>query len=290
LPLSDDEKKKVREQGLEQTYLTANQASFATIDPMALATDAVRTRDVFVSGATVLGSYAALLAEAPAAAQRDFALFDCGACHHELRSRFPTDARVRRPLAPGRPPPAFWTLVLARQGASLAQIPEADLDADVEALYAAFGQRPFGNWDEIRPAASRLAETCSKLGQALTHAPLDETASRKLLAGIVGAPHDADRDYHAARQLAWAVREILRDRARIAYGADNSPAARRIDELFGGGPWQGDLRLKLPAGQEQTITKHLSESLEAISSFNPNAYRDLLKQVPLDEPSANPNR
>jgi hypothetical protein len=227
----------------------------------------------------VLGAYADLLRQSPAELQRDLALFDCSACHHELRRLFPTDARVRRRLAPGRPPPAFWTLAIARQAAGLDPASAETLDASVRTLDQAFSRRPLGDWEAIGPAAERLAADCRTLAQSLVTRPLDEESVNVLLTGLASAARDEDRDYHAARQVAWAMREVLRDQNRIRYGDNDSPAARSIDELFGGGPWQGPLRLRLPAGQEQTVTGSLGESLAAISTFDPAIFRATLEKL-----------
>jgi hypothetical protein len=276
LPLSDEGKNHVRDTGLAESYLAANQDSLFSSEPAKLMADSARTRDVLVSAVAVLGNYASLLHQAPQSAQRDFALYDCSACHHELRSRFPTTSRVRRSLAPGRPPPAFWTLVLARRGLALLPEKQTAFEASVQSLEVGFSQQPLGNWEEIAPAAHEMARLCAALGQELVKGPLDHASRSRLLSGLVATPDDADRDFHAARQLAWAIREILRDQAQLAYGDENSPVSREIDERFGKGPWQGDLRLKLPAGQEETVTGHLRESLEALANFDPQVFRALL--------------
>ena len=261
------------------SYLSANRGSFPSEEPQVVAADRARTRDVLVSGATVLAAYADLLRKTPVELQRDFALFDCGACHHELRSRFPTDARVRRQLAPGRPPPAFWTQAIVRQGAGLDETPANALDADFLALDQAFSRRPLGDWEAIPPAAEKLATDCRTLARSLVTLRLDDKTAGSLLDEFVLIADDEDRDYHAARQLAWAIRELLRDHLRIPYGDNDSPGARSIDELFGGGPWKGPLRLQLPAGQEQTVTLNLSESLAAISKYDPAAFRAVLDKL-----------
>ena len=288
---------KIERSGFAATYREANAGSFSE-QPTA---DLARSKDVLVSGLGVLSAYASLLAEVPDDERADFALYDCGACHHELRSQFPSAARVRRNLPPGRPPPAYWTLALARQGAQRSGH-RAALEAAIRDLDEACGARPFGDAAAVKGAATRLELVCTSIGRELAAGPLDDVAGAELLASLADPQHDEDRDYHSARQLAWAIREVLSDLASadskqmgqplspaLAEALGFPPAAEimpsdvrvrgQIDGLFGDDAWQGPLRLRLPAGQHETIVGRLPESLSAISSYDPAWFRDRLKPI-----------
>ena len=74
-----------------------------------------------------------------------------------------------------------------------------------------------------------------------------------------------------------------------AQVASNDPRVmQRINGLFGADPWFGPLRLRLPSGQQETVTGHLAESLSAISQYDPEFFRERLKplqaQYGLEEP------
>lgn len=292
---------KIERSHFAATYREANRGSYSE-NPAA---DMFRSKDVLVSGLGVLSAYASLLADVPDELRTDFSLYDCGACHHELRSKFPSEARVRRNLPPGRLPPAYWTLALARQGAARSAL-SADFEAAIGELDQAFGARPFGEPAAVKSAATKLVQTCLAIGQSLATEPLDEAAAAELLASLADPQHDEDRDYHAARQHAWAIRELLADLAAVpirgeipADGKPLSPALlaalgfdsgqevvsldprvrQRIDGLFGDDAWQGPLRLRLPAGQQESIVGHLPESLAAISSYDPAFFRAKLKPI-----------
>jgi hypothetical protein len=53
----------------------------------------------------------------------------------------------------------------------------------------------------------------------------------------------------------------------------------RIDGLFGSDPWFGPLRLRLPAGQQETIVGNLADSLGAISRHDPAFFQERLKPL-----------
>ncbi|MCI0361160.1 MAG: cytochrome c family protein [Planctomycetaceae bacterium] len=303
---------------LAESYVTANPASFSP-DP---AQDMARAKEVLVSGLGVLATYAALVRDVNQAADAglEFSVYDCGACHHELRSDFPTTTRVRRNVAPGRPPPAFWTLALARLGAAQAAI---ELEPAIAELDAAFSARPFGDRERMHAAADALSKLSWRASRDLAHQPLDNAAATKLLTQLAHPQHDVERDYHAARQYAWAIRELVKDLAGVPHRnytlvgaefhrppasfvpeplvkllggvqgarvpAEHEEVRRRIDALFDGVPssmpgdmnWHMPLRLALPAGQEQHVIANLPDWLTAVATYDPEFFRT--KLAPLQQ-------
>ena len=291
---------------LAENYLAANAASFSP-EP---ALDMARTKDALIAALAVLGSYSALVADAPAAEAHDFALFDCGACHHELRSQSASTSRVRRGLAPGRPPGPEWPRPLA----SLAAGNNQDLATALAALDASFAARPFGHSDSKRTAAAGVRDAAAALAASLARQPLGEAAAGEILRQLTDATRLESRhehgDYHAARQLAWATREVARDLAGVPFRTNSHVAlpahaaqfrtslaalvaappsdrpemvAGQIDALFQHGampdPWGGPLRLKLPAGQAQSIVDNLPAALAAISGHDPAAFEARLRLI-----------
>jgi hypothetical protein len=295
---------------LAESYLAANPGSFSP-DP---GSDMARAKDVLISGLGVLATYAELVGAAQVEGARggpEFAVYDCTACHHELRSDFPTASRVRRPGAPGRPPPALWTLALARLGAAQAR---ADIEPAIAELNASFAARPFGDPERMRAAAGALARQCWTAAKTLAGQSVDRAAAEQLLAQLVHPQHDVDRDYHAARQYAWAIREVIKDLAGLPHRnfailgaefagppealvppplvemlggvqgarvpAEHEEVRRRIDGLFDRTPpgpgavnWHMPLRLALPAGQKQQVIGNLPEWLAAIASYQAEDFR-----------------
>jgi hypothetical protein len=305
---------------LADSYLAANPTSFSG-DPTR---DMARAKEVLISGLGVLATYAELVGAVHAkgaAAGPEFAVYDCTACHHELRSDFPTEVRVRRPGIPGRPPPAFWTLALARLGAAQAK---SDLEPAIARLDAAFSARPFGDPESMQTAAKALADQCWAAAATLAREPLDNPAATQLLVRLVHPEHDVDRDYHAARQYAWAIREVMKDLSGVPHRnytlladagiagppqafvppplvkllggvegarvpAEHEEVRRRIDAIFdnarpampGAVNWHMPLRLKLPAGQEQQVIANLPDWLAAIATYDSAEFR--AKLAPLQK-------
>jgi|GEM_PF-5658024 len=303
---------------LAESYLAANPNSFSP-DP---AQDMARAKEVLVSGLGALGTYAALVRDVNQASDAgpEFSVYDCSACHHELRSDFPTTTRVRRNNTPGRPPAVFWTLALARLGAARAV---ADLEPAIAELDAACSARPFGDRERMHAAADALSKLCWAASRDLTRKPLDRAAATALLAQLVHPQQDVDRDYHAARQYAWAIRELVKDLAGVPHRnytlvgiefpkppasfvpeplvkllggvqgarvpAEHEEVRRRIDSIFDNAPagmpgevnWHMPLRLKLPAGQQQQVIANLPDWLAAVATYDPEYFR--AKLVPLQQ-------
>ena len=273
---------------LAGSYLEANHTSYSK-QP---GNDMARTKDVVISGVQVLASYASLMAKMDASGHPEFSFYDCGACHHELRSQFPTIARVRRNVVLGRPPMPYWTRTLATIGAQhlAASFPDetfgpgnvtskqlqADLQQGLLELDRAFSARPFGNPAAIRAAAEKLSATLTTIGQALAQKPLDQAAAQSILRELATPQGDEERDYHASRQLAWAIREVTKDLAGLPYR--EAPREFPVDFKFLE-PWEEQLQLNLPSGQRESVVDQLAESLAAIAQHDPERFSQQLKLV-----------
>src|SRR5207249_10933130 len=137
-------------------YIEAH--GFASPD---VARDLPRTKDVTIGGAAVLAAYVRLIGEYAAlaaenkAAWPELALYDCSACHHELRAGLAVGTRPKRKHAPGRPPPATWPAALALLAGQTDQSPVKDQWLQLD---RAMTERPFGNPSAIRAAALPLAD------------------------------------------------------------------------------------------------------------------------------------
>jgi hypothetical protein len=290
LPARIERELKFGAEAFATSYLEANDASFAKADgrdrAAVVAADLARTKEMLASAAAVLDAHLALSAAQPPVAPRDFSHFDCGACHHELRSDFPSQARVRRGLSPGRPPAPFWTRALAQVAAEEAALRDpaaadlaAKLTTQLAALDAAYSKGPFGDGAAIAIAAADLRPTLQSIGRSIVAVPLDDAAATALVKRLADPRHDEDRDYHAARQLAWALRGVVSDRQKANYRQPWAQSQNRIDELFG-----ATLRLALPAGQRGSVTGELEPALRSISTFEPKEFQKRLQEFRNPEP------
>lgn len=273
------------------------EANFGSLKPGPFA-DQPRTREVLVSAAVVLRSYVNLAGDHAAAAAEgrqawpEFALYDCAACHHELRRREGLAARPMRRGPPGRPPFPLWPSALfdlaaqhlvAEEPASEGRLNE--LRTSLHDLERAYTARPFGDAKQIAAAANKLAPQLDALCGELGKSRFDDQATRRALTLLVteGRAEIDLRDYSTARQVAWAIRELSKDEKRIPYefGATldgrQQQALEHIESLFRRDN-SDPLMLSLPARQDRFVVDELPASLKAMMDYDAEWFR---KQISL---------
>lgn len=134
----------------------------------------------------------------------EFALYDCAACHHELK--VPSDRQTRGYFgaAPGRPPLKYWSLPLARV-ASGAHDSAADFDTILAPLHAAINRKPFGDLSTVRKAATeaigQLDFAIAELKSSLKQKPLDNKAAVQLARQLCDLGSKAPLDLDSAQVL-----------------------------------------------------------------------------------------
>ena len=161
----------------------------------------------------------------------ELSLYDCAACHHDLRIPSVRQQRGYGGLVPGRPSPHAWPRELAR----LAIAPGTDLETLLNTMTAPLNQRPFGDRAEIAKAAGIVAasldQEIAKFQQQSWHgqSPADwyKTHGADLLHRLCNLEHPP-ADLDSARQLAWLLKLAMND------GAINlDPASRaRFEKLY----------------------------------------------------------
>jgi hypothetical protein len=154
-----------------------------------------------IGQAVALGDYLALLAAAPAG-HYDFALFDCAACHHDLGTRAPRDAKGA--LGLGLPGASGAPFVLYQK--VLAMVAPADASAiagEAAALADALAVRS----EDVPSRARALRERVAATVDVIAAAPLDE---RRLLAELAACGRSPDDvGYLVAEQLVMAIQATL---------------------------------------------------------------------------------
>jgi hypothetical protein len=296
----------VPEAEVRASYREANfpLEQFGQHDPF---TDLPRLKETVISGMVVLETYTRLVKEQALAAQREgpakagtpaswpeFAIYDCASCHHELRSGpgYPQRPFGKHPI--GRPPAQIWPAELARLG--VLQSVQFDPQAAVEPL-ARFDQARanfeqaitasvFGKPAEVATTAEALQTELATTIERLQRSRYDKVSARSALLYLSDASQVETRDYHSARQLAWAIREIFKDYNGLPYRrATADPAGiMTVEQLFDvrsnpNQPGVDILRLKLPATQQQSIIEHQRESFSAITNFDSAAFAKRLAEL-----------
>ena len=291
----------VPEQDVRASYREANfPAEQFGHDPFE---DLPRLKETVVSGVVVLEMYAKLVKEQAVAAQAEgpakagtpaawpeFAIYDCASCHHELRSGpgYPQRPFGKHPI--GRPPAQLWPMMLAKLGVlqsvqydpAAGAEPLAKMNQAQKDFEQAITATVFGKPVEVAEAAKKLEAELTVLSERLKYCRYDRAATHSALLLLTDSSQVETRDYHSARQIAWAVREIVKDYQGLPYWPVAAQEYTSIERLF---DWPLNpneiptdaLVLTLPATREQSIVKHLKMTLPAIRNYDSAAFAERLE-------------
>lgn len=257
----------------EANFPTAQAAGF---DPFS---DLPRTKEAIVAGVVMLESYTRLLGDYSALAAEnkapwpELALYDCSACHHELRSGLGLNARPKRRNVPGRPPLATWPTLLARVAAHQAADYEPTaaqggwkaVDERLMDLERATTTIPFGDAAAMRDASQALAAGLKQLASDAESTRFDDAAARRAVTLLTNPDSIETNDFFTARQTAWALRQFAGD---LASPVANTLFRRDSADV---------LALDLPSGPSRSLIDNLHHWLSAAGNYDPAWFRDELK-------------
>jgi hypothetical protein len=191
----------------------------------------------------------------------DLANFDCYACHHDLK--YPAWRQQRGSRGkPGRPQPREWPLTLARVAVRQAGDDPSQLQSRLDALYQAFGDRPFGDPEKVVKAADDLVAWLDGVAKKLASVKYTRARAREVLAELSRLSDTDLPDYDSARERVWAF--------RLVYGELEPKPADEVVTLLAALDKQ--LKLKLPSRDVQ-ILKELPDSLEILNAYDPVKFR-----------------
>lgn len=261
-------------ESLRESYLAANGlTSPEAWSPQAEARDAA-----VLSAASVAEACVQLVADYAAAAAEqklpwpELALYDCAACHHALtkEGRGRGLAPLRHP--PGRPGPAVWPTALwpavfaslSRHDPEHAARQQAALTQQWETLVQAMIAVPWGQPRAIAAAAQPLARQLGEWTQQVQPPPGEEAVARHMLLALTDPQAPPAYDYEMARQRAWAWIALV-EHALPAERRERSASVLRDVETR--------LVLRLPAGHEEQVLKHLPQWLAAAAAYDPHWFR-----------------
>jgi hypothetical protein len=231
-----------------------------------------KTQLVLVSGLAAFRQSQALLAFQAGGSTKDnpwpeLAQFDCYACHHDLKQDSWRQKR-KLSLTPGRPDMRAWPLELVYLGAKESGVSREQVAVQLKALQGAFSARPFGDSAAIKQTASGNVAWSSGLLTKLAKETLDEAKAERLLIELVTLPPDTLPDYDSARQITWAALIILGDLQTAGKLTDDR--GKQIQaSLDAAGK---ELKIKLPATQQESIEGQLKDNLEKIANYDPNTF------------------
>jgi len=186
----------------------------------------------------LIDDYAAAAADGAAGRPwPELSLYDCQACHHELRVPSARQEAGYGGLVPGRPSLVRWPRGLAAVALGEAGMP-TDVDALVAPWVAAVNVRPFGDGATVQAAAAS-ADRRAQLAQidqamaALAAVPRGAAGDERAVAGrrariaALAAAGSRCGDLESARLLGWVLQAALREDAAGPAG----PRAEAIAAL-----------------------------------------------------------
>lgn len=270
--------------------ISAEAVSAQAVSPEAVSADAVAWdfRRSLIGAAASRRRFAEMVtwaAEAPGM-WGDFALYDCGACHHELRR--PSDRQRRGyPAAPGRPRPHEWPDLLQ----DLSE-PDEAIDKAHDDLVRAMTVIPFGDRDASRAAAAAMAKLLDQRVRRLESAtPLRTKDLWEALNRLAATPADRLVDYAAARQVVWGVtiaaeglgrdsRLSAQDRGKLGAIAQEIGSWRGGDAAAGGSSAGIGIGPALLSARDQPMTgPPLQIELERRARYRPDALEASLARI-----------
>lgn len=194
----------------------------------------------------------------------ELSVFDCTACHHDLRNpelRQTGDDVSRR----GRPSLHAWPTALVQLAifhvsvnSSAYERKRAEFNTRLTAVQDNLATTPFGDPSRLRKDATDLAQWLTdELITPVAEKPFDKNAVRLACTRLAHIGSKNNHDFDSARQIAWALRTLYCD-------LDKKPAGDvQIQTLLR--QLAADLRLDLrnSSGEFCETTDHSAPSSEA---------------------------
>ena len=204
----------------------------------------------------------------------DYSLYDCAACHHELKS---VSLRQQRgfPGAPGRPRQHEWPDALLDILYGFGSLSKA---ADLELrLETQFAMTPFGDPAQVGPTAKQLAVRLKSHVDTLEKAPVNARTAGGLLRQLTETPQSRLFTYDAGRQVVWAMQTIADELTENGVPL-NPNVVRTIRRL--GDPETVGINAKLPSGRKVYIYPgELGDDLKRRAAYDPVKLKAQLDQI-----------
>jgi len=252
---------------------------------------APNTHQLLLGGVSSLASYLQLIGEHATLSTTnsswpELALYDCFACHHDLRSEGWRQMRGYGQQKPGRPPLRAWPNTLA--GLALKQAgAEQALSDNITTVSKVLSARPFGEPRELAESALASVQAMNKATAEFKKqldrsnlSPdeakrLDRELTAQVLHAICELAVSEYQDYDSARQLLWAFDLVYQDYTTLnGDGAGDENIVRIVDDL------KTSLKANLRQQQQPTRDSTSSdETLEARSGYDPRSFQAKFQQL-----------
>lgn len=252
----------------------------------------------------------------------ELAVFDCTACHHDLKAKSWRRNRGYGKSIPGRPQFFAWPTALVkvavrhRAGDNDDAFKQqwAEFDGTYNKLRDLLDKKPFGDQQAIHKLThgpNGLVSWLDKLANDLFKSPVQSKDAQRALATLVRLEQSEYPDFYSARQILWAVRTIHSEtiveypqfKARpekeekkamnersiqdlVAFRnwekGPKTDAYRKTDQVLSDLEFSNRLRLKLPAGVNDVIADKLPDVFNAVTDYDPDWFRSQLGKLEAD--------
>lgn len=244
--------------------------------------DMPRTKEVAIASVAALRGYARWMrdtidATTDGSLPADFALFDCSACHHELGPSLVTTRALRSGARPGRPSLAAWPVAVAQSALAATETDPSqaaerrrELQDRWARVQSAATRRPFGDRSAWIAAADEFDAWAQAQTEPLVRRAYGRDYTLRFAQALTNSPPESLEDFHSARQIAWALREITID---LGWNA------RQRDQLFRTEAGNQPLLLELPHGQDRRVLDHVPTFLDAADGYHVDWMREQLAHL-----------
>ncbi len=269
-------------------YFAVNLAISKEDVPAAMSDMFWETRTMLLGAVQAAEQSLALIAEAsPSQHWGDYALYDCASCHHELRL---PSSRQRRAAAevPGRPRLLEWPTPLVEVALQLSG-PATGVQEARRELLKRVNQIPFGNPSDCLPPASDLRTALEQTGAKLAKSNIRAEQARQIVKLLANTSDDDLLDYHAARQVIWAIQVV--DRELESKGQALQGSIRVAIGQLGKESQLTLVSTNLPAGRLGSLytldqssrgaekSSYMAAELERIRLYDPRKIQSQLREL-----------
>jgi hypothetical protein len=141
----------------------------------------------------------------------ELAMFECAACHHDLKAEaWRQEAALDRGRrTPGRPLIREWSILMAQLAAQAAGRSEESWERRVTPLLKALDERPFGIPAEVVRQSREVAAWADELAEELENRDWNAADLRPLARRLAEAGARTWPEYESARGLLWSIETVL---------------------------------------------------------------------------------
>jgi len=212
----------------------------------------------------------------------ELALFDCYACHHELKG--PSWRQVRKPPAgiPGRPFLQEWNTVLVDVALSQLGDAPATYKKKYDAIRDALNKQPFGNRDLLKKSTLDAADWLYARALELELKPIPPMKGPAIMKDLVWLASAEIQDYESARKYVWGLEVVDAELKRLGKNKIANIMNPAGKELFLLDLRSGrEVRVAVPGEAEKSkvIEVHLEKVMPFFGNYDPTLFRERIFEI-----------